>query len=243
MARREGVQPEMIAWRQRQLNTRAQEHALGQIVVTRKPRSVRHSNLRRETEGIEAVHRADIAAPVCDFAQRRRIAAVVSLRAVRQTDVIPVTRRQPRRVRTREEPGRDVALRQRAMHRPIRLPAHRRREREMGNAAREVVGRKQLPRTVERTGCQQIHLTREGNAGKQIRRETRGRAARLTSRRFEGIYTGWRTVSSSSQKGVRHGDVFQDAAAQMLEAPRRFAVIVVNRRRVGGCDGGRIREG
>ena len=158
----------MIARRQRQLDARAEEPARGQIVVAREAGAVRHRHRRREGERVEPVDRADVAAAVGHVAQRRGIAAVVSLRAVRQAEIVAVTRRHARRVGPGDEPGRDIALGQRAAHRPVRLIADRRRERDIGDAAREIVGAEQLLRAVERTGRQQIELTGERHAGEEV---------------------------------------------------------------------------
>ena len=78
-------------------------------------------------------------------------------------------RRRARRVLAGDDPRRDVALRERRARRPVGVLADRRADGEIGGAAREVVRREQLLRRVERSGGQEIHLTRERRAGEEIR--------------------------------------------------------------------------
>ena len=170
----------MIGRRERQRDARADQAAAVEVVVARVSAAVGQRQRRRDRERVEAVDRAGVAAAVGDVAQRREIAAVVALRAVRQADVVAMPRRRARRVLAGDDPRRDVALRQRAAHRPVGVLADRRAEREVRDAAREVVGREQLLRRVERAGRQQVDLAGERRARR--RSSTASRAGEPTTR-------------------------------------------------------------
>ena len=134
-----------------------------------------------------------------------------------------MTGRHARRVRPCDEPGRDIALGQRAAHRPVRVVADRRRERDVRDAAREIVAAEQLLRAVERAGRQQIELTGERHAGEEVGGNPIGHG-RLHLEGTERVVSARGLIR---QERVGHRDVFENAATQMAQPPGRLAVIVV----------------
>ena len=151
-----------------------------------------------------------------------------------------MTRRRPRGVFAGDDPRCDVALRQRRPHGPVRVFPDRRAEREIRDAAREVVGREQLLRRVERAERQQIDLTGERRAAEQVGRETRGRSDRAAEqvRRSEPALRRRRIVG---EQFFGNRCVLQDAAPRVAQTPRRLTV-VVGGVRPGAARGCRIRR-
>ena len=81
-----------VHW-QRDGEARAPQSRAVEIVVARVTRSVSNDQARRNGPLIEAVNGAGVARVVPDGRQRRRVAAVVLLRAVRQAKVVGVRAR------------------------------------------------------------------------------------------------------------------------------------------------------
>src|SRR5439155_10437572 len=100
-------------------------------------------------------------------------------------------------------------------------------EREIRDAADEILRREQLLRRVERSGRQHVDLADERRARKEIRRGARRRTDRVAekSRLTEGGVR--RRVGGEELDGNRR--VFQNAAARVAQTPGRLAVVIVSR--------------
>src|SRR5204863_4973729 len=70
-------------------------------------------------------------------------------------------------------PRRDVALSERRARAPVRVLAKGRPQRQKRHIAREVVGREQVKRRVERSGGQQIDLAGKRRCRKEVRQMRR----------------------------------------------------------------------
>src|SRR5207249_263255 len=101
------------------------------------------------------------------------VAPLVALRAVGEADVVAVARGRARGVLTRDDPRREVPLRERGARRPVRVLADRRAEREIRGAVREIVAAEQLLRRIEGARRQQVHLTEERRAREEVGRQAR----------------------------------------------------------------------
>jgi len=115
-------------------------------------------------------------------------------------------------------------LRQRRTHGPVGVLADRGTQREVSNAAGEVVVRKQLLRRVERTGRQQVDLAGKRRAGEKIGRQLRGRSERVVpeSPRTERAFV----ARQAREEFVGDRRFLEDASAQMTQPPRDVGVIV-----------------
>ena len=103
-ARDQGVQPQVLARKNRNAHARADQAARIEIVVARVARAERHQHLRCHRERVKAVERAHVAAAVGDVLQRGEVAAVVALRAVREADVVAMPLGRVRDVIARQHP-------------------------------------------------------------------------------------------------------------------------------------------
>ena len=215
----------MIGRFDRERHPRADQAAVLEVVVIRVAAAVGQRDDRRNRIRVEPVDRAGVARAVGRVSKHER-AGHVPLRRVRQPDVVPVFGRRPRRVVAGDDPRRRIALRQRGPRGPVGRIADRRAEREEGNAAREVVGREQLLRRVERSGRQQVDLTRERRAREKVRGEPGRRPERAIEERgrVERVGISLRPSPASTSPGPwrlsepRDG---RDAAARPSHRDRR----------------------
>src|SRR5262245_21674523 len=113
------AEPHMIAWRHNDFRTRAEEIAPEQVVVARIANTVICRDRWRKRDGIEGENLADVSAPIGNVSERKQIAAVVPLGAVRQSDVELVSVGAALPVRACEHPRRDVRLRDCPAHVPV----------------------------------------------------------------------------------------------------------------------------
>ena len=214
--------------RQHEGDARAQQALALEVVVVGESGAVGHRDGARHREGIEAVHRAHVAAAVGDIAQGGEVAAVVPLRAVRDTDVVAMPRLRARHVVAEDDPRRDVTLRQRAANRPVRSIADRGSQQDVGDAAAgKRFGGEQIERRLERAGREQVDLAEE----RGLREEARGHVGRATRsiRGLAAIHIS--AVAPDTWYGGRVGHhhlihrLVQDAAAGVPKAPFDLAVL------------------
>src|SRR5206468_667164 len=86
--RHAGTEAEMSDRLERENGPRTEEVSIVEVIVVRVPRAVRERERRRDRKGVGAENLAGVAAAVGHAAKRREIAAVVPLRAVRESEIV-----------------------------------------------------------------------------------------------------------------------------------------------------------
>ena len=131
-----------------------------------------------------------------------------------------------REERSGKQPGRDIALRHGALHRPVAALPGCRADRHVRDAAREAGVGEQLSGGVEAARGQQVDLPGERQVGEERGGGARGRRHRASEER--AVIPSSTSSSSSGSSTTCSTDILQHAAAQVAQPPRELAVIVIS---------------